>query len=299
MNRKIVAMLAAMAMVMMAGVVVVSDFGESDASGSIGNVNIYYTTDLQTYTLETACGFNLSDALNSETTLLSTLKSTVDNAYSKQYTNDYGSYTSINDEWGNIIRNSSDAVEGSVWNVFVYTFDDEDELGQWKIADMTLGFYKPFSDYDVSYATANIALYYGPEQSDAPANLPTTGLQSLTEVTETSTFEFTFDLYYTNSTGSAHSNLTGYGSDAALALIDAVGSTNVNIDLTPGLSYGYMVSLYNLSTVDNGDGTWSWWNMYNNTLGSTTMTFSDYYLGFYIPLPGFALSCDTIELRYI
>lgn len=137
MNRKIVAILAALAMVMMAGVIMVSDSGESDASGSIGNVNIYYTTDLQTYTLETACGFNLSDALNSETTLLSTLKSTVDNAYSKQYTNDYGPYISINDEWGNIIRNSSDTVEGSVWNVFVYTLDGANYAGQWKIADKT------------------------------------------------------------------------------------------------------------------------------------------------------------------
>ena len=284
-------------MVMMAGVIMVSDSGESDASGSIGNVNIYYTTDLQTYTLETACGFNLSDALNSETALLSTLKSTVDNAYSKQYTNDYGPYTSINDEWGNIIRNSSDAVEGSVWNVFVYTLDGTNGAGQWKIADKTLGFYKPFNDYSNNYATANIALSYGPEQSNVPVNLPTTGLQSLTQVTETTTFEFTFELYYTDSGDEVYDTLIGYGSDAALALVNAVGA-NVNINLTPGLSYGYLNSLYDRSTTQDSDGSWSWWYMMNNTLNSDDYSESQFYLGFYIPVPGFELSCDMIFLGY-
>lgn len=280
--------------IMMIGVVVSANAmiaDDSDASGSIGTTKFYYTENLATYTAYTATGFNASDAISGQATLLSAMKSTVDNSYNKTYVNDYGPYVSINDEWGKITR-TSDISEGSVWNVFVYTYDGDDNAGQWKVADLTLGFYKPFADYNRSYATANIALYYGPAVTSVPAGLPTTGLQDLTAVTETSTFEFTFEIMY----GDEYKYLTGYGSDAALALIDAVGN-NVTLNTVPGVSYGYLYTMYGLATSDDS-GSWMWWHMMNNTLDDDTYVDSEYYLGFYTPLPDFDLSSNMISLTY-
>lgn len=268
------------------------DGADSDASGSVGEYNFYLYSSASQYTLYTSTGFNASDALTSQSTLLTAMDSTVDNNYSKQYTNQYGTYTSINDEWGKITRNSSSAVDGSAWIVYVYTYDGQDGAGQWKIADKTLGFYKPFDDYNGSYATANVALYYG--ETGTTMGLPTSGYQSLTAVTETDTFAVNFEIMYDD--GDEYYYLTGYGSDAGLALIDAVGD-DVSLKTTPGLDYGYLYSMYDLATSDSS-GTWMWWHMMNDTKDDPAYTDSAFYIGFYTPLEGFALSCNTISLTY-
>lgn len=265
------------------------DNAETDATGSVGSYNFYLYSNAVEYTAYTSVGFNASDALNSQSALLTAMDSTVDNSYSKQYTNDYGTYTSINDEWGKITRNASSAVDGSTWVVYVYTYDGGN-AGQWKAADKTLGFYKPFNDYAESYATANIALYYGAEGTTLTT--PITGLQALTEVTESDTYAVNFEIAYDDE----YFYLTGYGSDAGLALIDAVGNS-VNLVTTPGLSYGYLYSLYGKAT-EESDGSWSWWHMMNDTKSSSAYTESAFYIGFYIPMDGFALSCNTIALTY-
>lgn len=285
--------------IMMVGVVVSTNVmivDDSDASGSIGTTKFYYMENTTAYSMYTATGFNASDAICGQTALLSVMKSTVDNNYDKEYVNDYGPYVSINDEWGKITR-TSDISEGYVWNVFVYTYDGENDVGQWKEADLTLGFYKPFADYDESYATANIALYYGPALTTIPAVLPTAGLQDLTAVTENDTFKMSFEFTYLDANDhEVYFSIDGYGSDAALALIDAIGDDAVVVR-TPGLNYGYVVSIFGLATTQNDDGSWSWWNMFNdNSEGESD--FSDFYLGFYIPMSGFDLTTNLITFYY-
>lgn len=289
-NNKYVAIIIATMMigvVVSTGVVLADD---SEASGSIGTTKFYYTEDLTTYSTYVATGFNASDALSGQTGLLNTMKSSIDDSFSKQYVNEYGPYISVNTEWGKITR-TSDVRADCVWNVFVYTYG-ENNSECWKVADLTLGFYKPFEDYNSSYATANIALYYGPAVTEVPSSLPTTDLQALTAVTETTTFEFTFEIAYDDE----YEYLTGYGSDAALALIDAVGA-NVTLNMVPGVSYGYLYTMYEKATSDDSGG-WMWWHMMNNTLEDDEYVESAFYLGFYTPLPGFVLSSNMISLTY-
>lgn len=267
---------------------------EAVASESVGTTNFYYYTDTGAYTAYTSSGINASDALSSSAALLDEMGAEVDNDYSKLYESDYGDYTSINDEWGAITKTSG-AVDGYVWNVYVYTYVDGEWA--WRAADATLGFYKPFSDYSEAYATANVALYYGPETEVEDVSLPGESLQDLTEVTETSTFEVTFRI--SEDEGVTYTTAVGYGSDAALALIDAVGD-DVSIDLTVGVSYGYVVYLNQLYTTMDEEGVWHWWNMYNNTLSDPDAeVYSSFYLGFYTPLSGFDLSSNVITFVYI
>ena len=290
--RKIIATFAVL-MLAVAGIMVITPIDDADASGSVGNYNFYYYTSTTEYSVYQSTGYNASDALNSQSILLSAMDSTVDNAYSKEYTNDYGTYTSINDEWGKITKNSASAVDGSVWTVYVYTYDGENNEGRWKVADKTLGFYKPFNDYNSAYATANVALFYG--TAGISLTMPTESLQQLTQVTETATYAINFVITYND--GNENLYLTGYGSDAALALIDAVDANNVSLNMVPGVSYGYLNSLYQMAT-DNSSGTWVWWHMENDSKDDSSMTESLFYLGFYIPMNGFELSCNIISLTY-
>lgn len=289
----------AVVLVAFAGAFIIAPVDDADATGTIGNYDFYLISSTNPVTVEKyeATGFNASDALNSQSTLLTAMDSTVDNAFSKQYHNDYGDYTSVNTAWGAITKNAGSAVAGHQWNVFVYTLDGVDGAGQWKVADMTLGFYKPFDDYNSAYATANVALYYGEELTSVPA-LPTTNLQTLTHVaTGDSAFKITFEYYYEEGGESYYDMIDGYGSDAAIALINAVGAANVSLSMTPGVSYGYVNSLFGKAT-DDSTGTWLWWQMMNDSKTSTQLVESQFYLGFYTPVPGFELSCNNISLTY-
>lgn len=298
MKTKYSTVIVAVVMVAFAGAFIIAPVDDADASGTIGSYNFYLTTDLSTFVKYESTGINASDALNSKTDLLSAMDSTVDNAFSKQYHNEYGDYTSVNTTWGAITKNAGSAVSGHQWNVFVYTLDGSNGAGQWKVADKTLGFYKPFDDYNSAYATANVALYYG-VATTAPTTLPVTGLQSLTPVTETATYAVNFEFTYVNNGEDVYTTATGYGSDAALALINAVGSTNVSLVTTPGVNYGYLNSLYNLATVENSDGSWSWWYMMNNVLPSNESVESVFYLGMYTPITGYGeLSSNLFTLYY-
>ena len=120
----------------------------------------------------------------------------IDNRYTVQKTNDYGTYTTINEEYGRVskIGNQENGAEG-VWNVAVL-----DSNGTWQNRESwieptwngeiehftpeALGFYKQYSDYSTStvvendhstgYRTSAIALWYGADDSSVPAGVPAT-----------------------------------------------------------------------------------------------------------------------------
>ncbi len=295
MHSRIAAMAVAVMMIAIAGTTAIASIGDADATGAIGDFDFYLDTD-SGYVKYESTGINASAALSSQSALLTAMDSTVDNAFSKQYHNEYGDYTSINTEWGAITKNAASAVEGSQWNVYVYTFDGTNGVGQWKIADKTLGFYKPFDDYSGAYATANVALSYGPATTVAPSDLPSAGLQNLTAVTETATYAVNFEIRYDGADETIYTTVTGYGSDAAIALKKAVGDS-VTLDMTVGVSYGYLVSLFGKAT-DDSSGSWMWWQMRNDSKADTQLVESQFYLGFYTAITGFDLSCNNISLIY-
>ena len=298
MQSRIAAMAVAVMMIAIAGTTAIASIGDADATGAIGDFDFYLDTD-SGYVKYESVGINASAALSSQSALLTAMDSTVDNAFSKQYHNEYGDYTSINTEWGAITKNAASAVEGSQWNVYVYTFDGDNGAGHWKIADKTLGFYKPFDDYSEAYATANVALSYGPATTGAPSDLPSVGLQDLTAVTETATYAVNFEIRYDGDDETINTTVTGYGSDAAIALINAVGDDEgeAELDMTPGVSYGYLISLFGKST-DDSSGSWMWWQMMNDSKTSSQLVESQFYLGFYTAIPGFDLSCNKISMIY-
>lgn len=265
----------------------------------IGKIEFHILDSDRNDTVYEAWGVNAAEALKNYG-LLDVIDSSMDGECLKDYySQSIGSFQSVNDEYGALTRNASSATDGNVWNVFVYTYDGNNNAGQWKAADKTLGFYRPFDDYNRSYATANIALYYGPDTATAPAILSIDDLQPLTAVTETSAFELNFEIMY----GDEYLFLTGYGSDAALALIDAVGNV-VSLNMVPGVSYGYLNSMYGLATSDDS-GSWMYWHMMADSKSDSEYMDSAFYdengintLGLYTPLDGFAYGCNIISLTY-
>lgn len=265
----------------------------------IGKIEFHILDSDRNDTVYEAWGVNAAEALKNYG-LLDVIDSSMDGKGLKDYySQSIGVFQSVNDEYGALTRNASSATDGSVWNVFVYTYDGNENAGQWKVADLTLGFYRPFDDYKDSYATANIALYYGPATTTAPAVLPTSNLQPLTAVTETSAFELNFEIAY----GDEYLFLTGYGSDAALALIDAVGK-DVSLNMVPGMGYGYLNSMYGLATSDDS-GSWMYWHMMADSKADFVYVDSVFYdengintLGLYTPLDGFAYGSNNISLTY-
>ena len=113
MKTKYSTVIVAVVMVAFAGAFIIAPVDDADASGTIGSYNFYLTTDLSTFVKYESTGINASDALNSKTDLLSAMDSTVDNAFSKQYHNEYGDYTSVNTTWGAITKNAMKYAEKS------------------------------------------------------------------------------------------------------------------------------------------------------------------------------------------
>ncbi len=143
--------------------------------------------------------------------------------------------------------------EEGQWNVYI--FNIEDELVR---ATEALGWYSRFNDYDPDFQAANIILYYG--SSSTPAILVSAIFEnnaqnvversSLADVTETEEYAVYFNLmnYSSSSTAIIDGSIfdtegklvtdlalkqgdgvqiVGYGSNAYLALKNALGSNNI------------------------------------------------------------------------
>lgn len=286
MSKKVVVFAAVIAMIAAIGIIPLASDVES-TTGAEGQFNVYVNdgdgwSNAQTVVAYDACIAVTSYASSNNLTLV------IDSA---TYTESYG-YKNINVNYGNITTLGSKTEDStSKWNVIYYPATGS----AWTLGpNDALGLYKPFADYNATYRTANIALYYGTEAEaqDAIASLPLTGLSSvvqLSEIQNNSAFEVSFFIKVQNdaltavntlgmdvssslSTADRDSllvgvNLTGHGSDLYLALKDAVGSNVSAIEDVPGYdngsyltNYSWMNSLFGLSTLlidDKGDADWS------------------------------------------
>lgn len=214
----------------------------------------------------------------------------------------------------------------NVWNVYVHV------NGSWQEATVNLGSYKCFDDYNINYRTANICLYYAADSTSAAtvnenvtayinANKttnPYVELTGTTTVTETPAFmvRFVTQVKYTNDelvvsgevlniqgqiiTNESYANekkviLKGYGSDAYLALKDAVGAENISAEESiPGAgysAYSWMNTMFNIGTIQTAgintpndwtDDTYAYWCIYDTP--SNAAHLADFVLGAYSPL---------------
>ena len=242
------------------------------------------------------------------------------------------SYLTINKNYGNVTT-IGEKTEDTInkWNVFYVPTG----TSEWQGGLDAIGFYKPFEDYDATMCTANVALFYGTaEQAIAAKNaLPTDNLKStigVSSINNNSNFQVTFkvDFSYTDgvqtcvdwgtSTLSDGKTIVGYGSDAALALKNAVGTCNhLNLYLTAKVTnnnvtevntnYGYLATLYGVSEANadlNGDtvpDTYWYWSLYTGI--GEGKTYADFLLGFYNPISsgmgtGYMLNQFTLTYSY-
>lgn len=174
----------------------------------------------------------------------------------------YSSYPTINTSYGAItsINNLSNGTENS-WHVYCLN-----PSNQWVAATQTLGFYKPFADYNVNFQTANIAVYYGTDSAAETyrTNLSTTPVATIigtSDIINNDNFRVTFyfkvnmteamQTYMTNNNiqfSVAGCNFTvadlsngvtvnGFGSDLYTALKQVVGDNVSAEEGVPGTTY--------------------------------------------------------------
>ena len=184
------------------------------------------------------------------------------------YTTDSYGYVSVNYQYGAITSINNIAASGdNVWNVFVLN-----ESGSWVKAVDSLGWYKPFGDYDLSHRTANIAVVYGTE-SGAQAKINsfspsvTSSIVPVTDIVGNDNFKVTFYVKVSqednvkaaldsegmsvSGSGAITSTMinegayvTGYGSDLYLALKNAFPGKVSGQDVVPYVSSGGYSTVY-------------------------------------------------------
>ena len=180
----------------------------------------FWTYESNAWVDHTGYGYYAGEAIANASNLTYTLDSGTINGtnvtgaqFTYQYVKNGWNNTSINPIYGKIasVNNST--------NFTVYIHDGT----SWVLGDSTIGFYKPFDDYDL--ATANIAFVL-PGQS-APAF--STGLAAIEHVSNSSIYEVTFDVNGTP--------YVGYGSDCALALANALSTAGVTNNVNTNMYY--------------------------------------------------------------
>ena len=265
------------------------------------------SSNATTVTTITGTGYNAAEALKDacSTNNMSLVFATIDGVSAEDYTytvyEEYYSYDTINANYGTV-STIDDTTVSSIW-CFNY---DGNSNGQWAEARSELGFYRPYDDYNVTFATANIAIVL----SGATYSEPTGDIQALVDVptdaedagTDT-TFAVTFHLYlgtdgtYGNPTEEIIEDLSdadgitvvGYGSDAYTALKNAIVSVVGYDDVTYTYAgkeyistmYGYVEDIYDLQYYMTEDYHYYYWSTYE---GGSTMVYCDYMLGYYSPL---------------
>lgn len=202
-----------------------------------------------------------------------------------------GQYVSINYQYGAITSINNIAASGDdVWNVYILNAS-----GNWVSATDTLGWYKPFGDYDVNHRTANIAVIYGtPADAQTKINAfnptVTSTIVPVSDIVGNEYFKATFYIKVSQDSDvqaalsaqgmsvSGYGNITpalinrgvyvfGYGSDLYLALKNAFPGLVDGQDAVPYYNNGYYDSVY--SWMD------SFLDLYSVQVGGTS-TPSDY-----------------------
>ena len=288
MKTKYLSVLVAVFMIAGAGFIIADDV-DADPATTYGSFNIYINHGTTWSTAYSVQGYDAAIALTNYATA-NNVDITID---SNTFTESYG-YKNINVNYGTVSKiGNSTANDVSKWNVIYFPATGS----AWAVGpNNALGLYKPFGDYNETYRTANIAMYYGTAAAAAEAvsGLPTTGLKSvvlLTQIQNNADFAVTFTIKVASqsvldhvrakngmqvtstlstvneSTLLAGVTLTGYGSDLYLALKNAVGTNISAVEEVPGhdngsylTNYSWVNEFFGLSTLlldDQDDDDWS------------------------------------------
>lgn len=258
----------------------------------------------------TGIGYNayiaLQNALGDAVTVSTTSEGS---SYTKTVTTTYGSYVTINPDYGTIATiGSLTADDSSIWHLFMY--NNQNEWVQGPVD--ALGFYQGYSDYDSSLRTANIILFYGDSSWDVDTILATftspSSLASITTIDTSDDYKVTFTLnvssmdqpsyltaaQWTYLQGLDGTTVFGYGSNCYTAFQNALSSVYGNSCMYDPLndalntsSYGYVSSILGIAENSATSGsTTTWWYWSLHTGAPTTSNYASYMAGFYTPLSG-------------
>lgn len=294
MPSKILSMIIVALMVTVTGAVAFADNSNADETDT-GNYSVYAYNG-SSWSSDLVWAYDAAQAVQNSTMWNSSTDSMV-----AKYTP--GTWVTYNwSTYGNITTFMGLTNGDNVWNVFVKVGTD-----MVKITD-NLGSYKCYSDYNAAHQTANVYLYYGASTvtaatvtEEVTAQSGLVAQSSITTVTQTSEYQYTFYLkkvaagtpQITSGAVTAWQlaygvTVTGYGSDAYLALKSIVGADLVAEETVPGtgyVGYSWMDTLFGLGTVQtSGQSTPSDWtdDTYNYwTISNGSGTTADFVLGAY------------------
>ena len=317
MDKKIMASLVVVVMLAVAvpAFAFADDSSDAAVPAGYGEFNVYVYTSASSKTLHEVSGYNAAIAVNQVVPLADMNYATNASGWYDINTN----YGALPDSFSYkakflLIFNRTYTIENPV----AYYFSDKTQT--WEVADYTLGFYKPFSDYSSAASddlrTANIAIVPG---NVTNPSLPTSGLQDIAQVDYAagSAYEVTFNLTanmdlltnnipYTGKSPVTDALITyiaanpivvkGYGSDTYLALMDAynrmpsLAVTSKGYVTDSGAiytGYGSIQNMYGLLYGDNGQPypatQYYYWSLF---LGNSTnwQDMSSWLLGWMSPL---------------
>ena len=283
-NKMLFAVVASAMMLMIGFAAIVSDDSDADnnyVSNGTMTVNICTSAAIGTWTTQTTPAYDGAIALSTVLTALewSNDVDTTMYSYPSQYVEidyQYGAFTTI---YG--ITNSG----SSTWHTYFYHVSNG-----WTPVTSTLGWYKPFGDYDLAHRTANIAVIYGTDSEVAtvmnntatqPAS--TSSVVPLSDIIGNPNFMVSF---YIKVNASAYTAITdeggdisvgssgitkqqvldgvyvyGYGSDLYLALKNVFGTLVQGQEVVPCYNngsydtvYGWLYSFLNVSSIWMGKG---------------------------------------------
>ena len=229
----------------------------------------------------------------------------------------YRGYYQVNQNYG-ALQSSYDYTINYGPTTIHYVIEDpvayyySDKTQTWEVADYTLGFYKPFSDYSQEgnddLRTANIAIV---SESYSSPTLPTNGLMPITPIYMNPDYAVTFyltadaSMIYENYPGKSETNdmiieylsqnpitIAGYGSDAYLALKDISNklgfpdmNTGGNVTMYGNTIFTYYGIIWDMLGLEFGYLDWHYeqygWGLY---YGDGTYDYSYCMLGWMSPL---------------
>lgn len=336
MNQKFAAIIVATMLVAITGAVLLENASESDGSvTTTGSVQVsYYTGTENGWSSVTVSAYDVYQAVNASQTSLGYTVTVTENTWN-QY-NPYG-YWEPNEDYGTVT-----AVNGSdSFNIYVYN----NTSNSWVAAQAALGWYRPFTDYaatvtfdgGASAGASNVAITTA---VSAPGSNDVTPI-ALTSIASDNNYRYAFTLkdntaavdvpsgtsvltksgrVYTTTTLTSTMlqegiTIYGYGSDAYLALRNALSASNVVGGNTtfilnyPGTEYEYysyyswMGSILGSGTVpvtgtDEDGRSYTQYKYWVQDSVNTNLNGGDYTLGYYSILNGAYNDVGEFTLTY-
>lgn len=322
---KYIAVIAAMMMLVAVPIGIAAN--DADATTGVTGQYSVYAYDGEAWDSEIVSAYDAAQAVQASTMW----NSGTDSMVPKYTPGDWVTYNY--DTYGNITtfmgKTNSDTAQ---WNILI-----ADGSGEFRVADVCLGSYKCFDDYQVNYQASNILLYYGATTTTTSGILSAfdgyTDKAEFTEITTVSeiaeykvTFTLAIDYVGVSATisgtvldvdGDAVTDaalktstvtIEGYGSDCYIALKNALGTANISgVDAIPGegySAYGWMNQMFGLGTVQTaGTDTPSDWTDDSYAywcIYDDAGHLADFVIGAYSPLAcaGEPFADSTISLIY-